>query len=562
MKIFRIISQLFVIATLAVLLTNCSKDEKDIPPIASIDPDSIVTIGDLRAMIAPGQTYSFRNSGKQLFAVITMDQGNGNIFRQAYIQDHTDAVNLRMAVNNTDLKMGDSIRLALNGATISYFNNMFQLDSVDGNKNIVKQAAGKYLEPVTVTINDIKSGGYQARLVRIENVQFTNSELGETWADGINRFNVNRTLQDCENNTIIVRTSGYADFADDILPEGNGSFIGVVGQFGDTWQLYVRDPEELTMTNERCVIDTGETGTGTLEDPFNVAYAINNNSGSGVWVEGYIVGVMETYTSVFHESFEGPFQTESNLLLADSPDETDPNNVLYVQLPFGSSPRQALNLAQNPGRHGTHAKIKGNLAAYFSSPGLRDASDYRAEDINGDDPDPDPDADPVTSIDENFQSYANYDIINHNNWISFREAGERDWICRTFQNNHYAQATAHNSTDAQNIMWMITPAVDLDAIANPVLEFESAKSFYTHDGFSLHISVDFNASNPGAATWQTLDATLAGQSHSDNDWIHSGVIDLSAYSGIVRIAWKYEAIASQGQTGTFRVDNVRLYNQQ
>ncbi|MBW6481113.1 MAG: choice-of-anchor J domain-containing protein, partial [Bacteroidales bacterium] len=437
--------------------------------------------------------------------------------------------------------------------TISYFNNMLQLDSVDGTRQIVKQASEKYIEPEVVTINDIKAGGHQARLVKLENVQFLESELGQTWADGINLLSVNRTLQDCENNIIIVRTSGYADFANDLLPEGNGSFIGIVGQFGDVWQLYVRDPQELGMSDERCEIEP----YGTFDNPYTVEFAYQNNAGTDLWVQGYIIGVMETSVDPFAPSFTAPFNTNSNIIIADSPDETSMNNALIVQLPFGSTPRAALNLVDNPQRLGVFVKLKGNLAAYFGVPGMRDTSDYWLED--DDDPD-DPDLpDPVTFIDEDFQSYPDHDIIDDNGWTAYAEAGSRYWICRTFQDNHYAQATAFNSADASNIMWMITPPIDLDAMTNPTFEFESAKAFYTHDGFSLHISTNFDGVNVTDADWQTLDATLAGQSDGDNAWIHSGFIDLSSFSGIVHIAWRYEAAAPQGQTGTFRVDNVKLY---
>ncbi len=557
MNIFRILRGGAIFLLFAVLFTNCEKEETDIPPIATVNPDSIVTLVDIRDMIVPGETYTFRNTGKQLFATVTMDQRNGNIYRQAYIQDPSGAVNLRMALS-ADLTVGDSIRLAIDGATISYFNNMLQLDSVDGTKQIVKQASEKYIEPEVVTINDIKAGGHQARLVKLENVQFLESELGETWADGINLFNVNRTLQDCENNTIIVRTSGYADFANALLPEGNGSFIGIVGQFGDVWQLYVRYPGELTMTNERCEIDTGESGSGTFEDPYNVAYAYNNNSGNDLWVQGYIIGVMETTVDPFAPNFTGPFSTNSNIIIADDPDETNMNNALIVQLPFGSSPRAALNLLDNPQRLGAFVKLKGNLAAYFGVPGMRDTSDYWMED-DDDDPD-DPDMpDPVTFIDEDFQSYPNHSIIDDHGWTAYAETGSRNWICRTFQENHYAQATAYGSNDATNNMWMITPPIDLDAMTNPTFEFESAKAFYTHDGFSLHISTNFDGVNVTDASWQTLDAILAGESDADNAWIHSGFLDLSSYSGIVHIAWKYVSAAPQGNTGTFRVDNVKLY---
>jgi len=62
------------------------------------------------------------------------------------------------------------------------------------------------------------------------------------------------------------------------------------------------------------------------------------------------------------------------------------------------------------------------------------------------------------------------------------------------------------------------------------------------------------------ASWESLPATLAGGDDPDHEFISSGVIDLSNYSGIVHIAWRYEGSEPAGETGTFRVDDVQLYD--
>ena len=51
----------------------------------------------------------------------------------------------------------------------------------------------------------------------------------------------------------------------------------------------------------------------------SVAEAIKNNAGNAT-VEGYIVG---TVTSQSNFTLEGPFTVNTNLAIADSPDETD-----------------------------------------------------------------------------------------------------------------------------------------------------------------------------------------------------------------------------------------------
>jgi hypothetical protein len=128
---------------------------------------------------------------------------------------------------------------------------MMQLDGVDADLNVVKLATGKEVEPLTITLDQL-GPLYQARLVRIENVQFASSDTALTWSDPINLTTTNRNIFDCNDNSAIIRTSGYSNFAGSSLPNGQGTLIAVVGQFGTTMQLFVRTPAELTLTGPRC----------------------------------------------------------------------------------------------------------------------------------------------------------------------------------------------------------------------------------------------------------------------------------------------------------------------
>ena len=127
---------------------------------------------------------------------------------------------------------------------------MAQIDSVDVDEMIVKQATGVAVTPMTVTLDQIDPS-MQAQLVRIENVEFVNDDIGTTYADAANQQSQNKTLTDCSTQ-MLVRNSGYADFAGEPIPYGNGTFIGIVGQFNNDMQLLVRDPNELTFDGARC----------------------------------------------------------------------------------------------------------------------------------------------------------------------------------------------------------------------------------------------------------------------------------------------------------------------
>ncbi|HYG49588.1 MAG TPA: DUF5689 domain-containing protein, partial [Flavobacteriales bacterium] len=129
---------------------------------------------------------------------------------------------------------------------------MLQLDSVDVDKNIIKQSTNVTVAPTVVNINDLTTS-MQSRLIKLENVEFDALELSNTWADAPNQESMDRTLTDCSGNTVIVRTSGYANYAGLQLPQGNGSMVAIVGVYGSTIQLYLRSLAEATnMTGTRC----------------------------------------------------------------------------------------------------------------------------------------------------------------------------------------------------------------------------------------------------------------------------------------------------------------------
>ncbi|MEH7382274.1 5'-nucleotidase C-terminal domain-containing protein [Bacillus sp. JJ1533] len=125
----------------------------------------------------------------------------------------------------------------------------------------------------------------------------------------------------------------------------------------------------------------------------SVAEAIANNSGTAT-VQGYIVGTVISGTNYDQVA---PFTINTNLGLADDPNEKDPAKILPVQLPSGNV-RADLNLADHPENFQRKVAITGNLAAYFSVPGLRSASSY--EFLDGDSNPGEPEQPTVISIAE------------------------------------------------------------------------------------------------------------------------------------------------------------------
>ena len=279
------LAPLFLLAV--VTFTTGCKKEFDSPPIRTIPTGSILTIGDLRAQFQ-GVPIHF-DQDQSLYATVTADEQSGNLYKNIFIQDNTGAINLRL-LNPGGLYEGDSIRLYLPGTVLSSYNGMLQIDSVDVDNNVVKQATLRYVEPQLVTIAQI-TPALQARLIRLDSVQFIASDAATgTWADAVNQQSQNRILEDCNGTQVIVRTSGYANFAAQPLPQGRGTFICVVGQFNSDMQLYVRDLGDVGLNGPRC----GGAGLPILFKDFE-----DLSISSGGWTQQRPVGNIAWTASSF-----------------------------------------------------------------------------------------------------------------------------------------------------------------------------------------------------------------------------------------------------------------------
>ncbi|MDX9770965.1 MAG: DUF5689 domain-containing protein, partial [Tenuifilaceae bacterium] len=173
---------LAVTLLVAVAAYSCIDDKFDTPPIVELPEGSVLTIQKLKELCPPGNTYKI-NGDSSLYAVVTMDEMSGNIYRNIFVQDNSGAANLRFG-STSGLYEGDSIRLYLKGAVLSWYNNLFQIDSLHADYNVVKQATERFVEPEVATISQINldKDYFQSRLVKIEDVQIRASDTASIWA--------------------------------------------------------------------------------------------------------------------------------------------------------------------------------------------------------------------------------------------------------------------------------------------------------------------------------------------------------------------------------------------
>ncbi len=314
----------------------------------------------------------------------------------------------------------------------------------------------------------------------------------------------------------------------------------------------------------------GGTGGGTFDEPFDIAEAIASQNATPYvngWISGYIVGTVKdgvnTVASNADLQLTAPFTRATNILLADNPNETDFTKVVAVNLPAGSALRSAVNLVDNPDNLKKQLKVRGVLRTYFGIAGLRDmegSNDDFELDGNGGGGGG---GGQNTIFSENFQGIevgagSNVVPVSIPGWTNTAIVGTDLWEGRAFSGDQFAQFSSFYSNNANNEAWLVTPGINLDPYTGEVLTFQTAQAFFTHNALTVYISTNFsgNASDISSATWVDLQPALAGSSTTNYDWVSSGNIDLSSYSGTVHIAFKYVGSKPNNQTGTFRLNNI------
>ena len=246
----------FLGALMVAFMTSCVDEDFDMPPENTLPVGGEYTIQELKDMAA-NEDYVFTDSAS-VYGVVTMDDKLGNIYKTAYIQDETAAIALHQD-GFGGIYQGDSVRVYLKGLKIGTYNSLYQIDSPDEegfllDSHIVKLDVNVEVKPKSASIPELKDNikEYQGELVKLENVQFIYSDTSKTFADtSSENMSRNTYLIDNEDNTMMVRTSGFANFAGEPVPNLNGTFIGILSQYREDQQLLIRNPEELKMDDPR-----------------------------------------------------------------------------------------------------------------------------------------------------------------------------------------------------------------------------------------------------------------------------------------------------------------------
>ncbi len=158
-----------------------------------------------------------------------------------------------------------------------------------------------------------------------------------------------------------------------------GTQLGTYGITGNNGSASTYTIDGATMPDETSS-DEPETpsvdGDGTKSNPYTVSQVLSlGNPGTTAWVTGYIVGCVDGMDITSGCEFSGTFTSQTNILIAESPNETDYTKCIPVQLPSGTV-RTGLNLVNNPSNLGKSVSLYGSLEKYFNVAGLKTVTEY------------------------------------------------------------------------------------------------------------------------------------------------------------------------------------------
>jgi len=225
-----------VIASMVALCLGSSCDRDPVPP-----PEPVVeriSVADLRALFTGSTTKIDTNVYIQ--GVITLSPELGNLPGFiAYIQDESGGVALTVTGTNS-FAMGSEVKIKCRGIELSMYRGLMQFGNIDIASVVEVVTLNAVMpQPVEVTLSEILAGSHEGVYVKINDVEFTTSGT----------YSGSNVLTDC-SNSVTVHTRTEAQFASQTMPDGNGTFVGVVSVY-DTPQLIIRDPAELIMTDDK-----------------------------------------------------------------------------------------------------------------------------------------------------------------------------------------------------------------------------------------------------------------------------------------------------------------------
>ena len=218
----------------------------------------------------------------QIQGVVTGNDNGGNLYNQVVIQDETGAIIVKLSQSVLQyLPVGQKVLIELKDLYVGSYNKQPQIGGLYNggigyldrytwadHYKITGDADGTLypVEPIEVTnINQLNLETDCGKLVTLKGFTIEAADGKRTYAPTKGGLGPNdraitssstgsvtavtRAFKGISNSTLVLYTSPYADFANQIMLAGEVNITGVITRYRDTWQIYMRVIDDIESAN-------------------------------------------------------------------------------------------------------------------------------------------------------------------------------------------------------------------------------------------------------------------------------------------------------------------------
>ena len=268
----------------------------------------------------------------QIKVIVTGNDEGSNLYKQLYVSDGTGS--LYMSIDKSGIfseaAVGQCMLIELEGLYIGaygkqpeigtfYHNDSKNMDQVGRMSRYTWQDHFRLIPPVeglSAKPEEIRSMSALdmekdcGKLITLVGVKMKGADGKITFAPGDGSAQlvggcVNRDIDGMSN--VVVRTSTYAKYAAMIMPTEAIDITGIAARYNNTWQIMPRTQDDIQKSTHEPITPPDPAGTGTKDDPYNVAGVLayveslgdNVESPNDVYFSGIITSITEEFTTQY-----------------------------------------------------------------------------------------------------------------------------------------------------------------------------------------------------------------------------------------------------------------------
>lgn len=181
-----------------------------------------ITVAELRAK---GEVTISENLYVKASVISNKDGGNSTSLKNVVISDGEAGIAVRFTAN-ADYAVGTELELALEGAQLSKYQGLLQLNNFS-NAKATTTGETKIIPAKEVTAADIVAGTYESMYVAVPDVEVIAADLGKKMVEDGKHTNIGMEAKTGQNFSMF--SASYSVFKDDNVPQGSGTLKGIAG---------------------------------------------------------------------------------------------------------------------------------------------------------------------------------------------------------------------------------------------------------------------------------------------------------------------------------------------